>query len=303
MVIENLSYRGWDNCLRLTDGKVELIVTLDVGPRVLRFGFVNGQNLFKIFEDQAGLVGGSEWRSYGGHRLWHAPEVIPRSYYPDNQPVAHVWDGTTLRLTPPTEMSNGLQLSIEIKIEADSQIRLRHMITNVGVWEVELAPWCLSVMAAGGRAVFPQEDYRPHPECVAPARSLTLWHFVDMSDPRWIWGKKYIQLQQDDSLPSKQKIGAGNTKGWAAYILNNEVFIKRFRYDPNRTYPDKGCNCEFYTEPGFLEIESLGPLARLAPGATVEHFERWRLYKGEVSSEESALDRILIPFVDQTSAP
>ena len=31
---------------------------------------------------EKGKTGGSEWHIYGGHRLWHAPEVMPRTYYP-----------------------------------------------------------------------------------------------------------------------------------------------------------------------------------------------------------------------------
>jgi len=45
--VEKVEYKGWHNCYRVTNGEVELIVTGDVGPRVIRFGFVGGQNLFK----------------------------------------------------------------------------------------------------------------------------------------------------------------------------------------------------------------------------------------------------------------
>jgi len=301
MTPEKVSYAGWDNCLRLTDGTIELIVTLDVGPRVISYGFVGGQNLFKNFDDQVGKTGGDEWYSFGGHRLWHSPEVIPRTYFPDNRPVVHNWDGATLTLTPPAEESNNLQLSMEISFEADSKVHLVHRIKNVGPWDVEVAPWCLSVMAGGGRSIFPQEVYKPHPDCVVPSRPLVLWHFTDMSDPRWTWGKDYVQLQQDDNHTSKQKVGAANTKNWAAYVLNEDVFIKRFGFDASQTYPDMGCNCEVYTEPGFLEVESLGPLTRLAPGESLSHDERWGLYKAETDFTEASITSSILPLVDQTA--
>ncbi len=38
--VEKTAYKGWQNCYRVTNGKIELIVTGDVGPRVIRFGFV-----------------------------------------------------------------------------------------------------------------------------------------------------------------------------------------------------------------------------------------------------------------------
>ncbi len=81
MNLGRVSYKGWENCLKFGNGKVELVVTTDVGPRILLFGFAEGQNLFKNYEEQmgrtppaAGESGGDQWRLYGGHRLWHAPE-------------------------------------------------------------------------------------------------------------------------------------------------------------------------------------------------------------------------------------
>ena len=173
MNLETISYGGWDNCLRLTNGTIELVATLDVGPRIIRFGFVDGQNLFHTFADSLGKTGGEEWESYGGHRLWHAPEVMPRTYYPDNHPVQHDWDGTTLTLTPPEEATNHLQLSIAVTMDPEKPlVTLRHRIRNTHVWDTELAPWCLSVMATGGRAIFPQEHFIPHPDQLVPARPL-----------------------------------------------------------------------------------------------------------------------------------
>jgi hypothetical protein len=44
--VEKTEYAGWKNCYRVTNGEVEVIVTGDVGPRVIRFGFVGRLNLF-----------------------------------------------------------------------------------------------------------------------------------------------------------------------------------------------------------------------------------------------------------------
>ena len=45
--MEMVSYGGWKNNVRLANKKIEMIVTLDVGPRVIRFGRPGGKNLFK----------------------------------------------------------------------------------------------------------------------------------------------------------------------------------------------------------------------------------------------------------------
>jgi hypothetical protein len=46
--IEKVSWGGWPNCYKISNGEVELIVTSDVGPRIMRYGFVGGQNLLKV---------------------------------------------------------------------------------------------------------------------------------------------------------------------------------------------------------------------------------------------------------------
>jgi len=55
--IEKIEYGGWANCWRVTNGIIEAVVTADVGPRVMRYGFVGGQNFFKEFAEQMGSAG------------------------------------------------------------------------------------------------------------------------------------------------------------------------------------------------------------------------------------------------------
>jgi hypothetical protein len=298
---EKVGYGGWSNCVRLTNGQIELIITTDVGPRVIRLGYVGGQNLFKEFADQMGKTGGSEWRSYGGHRLWHGPEAMPRTYFPDNAPVKYSWDGKTLKLVQPIETTNGIVKEMEITLESnENQVTVLHRLINKNLWDVELSPWALTVMAPGGRAIFPQEPYRPHPEFLQPARAMVVWGYTDMKDPRWTWGTKYIQLRQNPKAESKQKVGLMNTLGWAAYYLNGELFLKRFAFDPKLSYPDWGCNNETFTDPDMLEVETLGPLAKLPPDGHVDHMEHWFLNRMQLGDTEASLDKQLLPLVRKT---
>jgi len=71
--VTKTEYKGWHNCYRVSNGEVELIVTGDVGPRVIRFGFVGGQNLFKEYADQMGKTGEEKFQLRGGSRVWKAP--------------------------------------------------------------------------------------------------------------------------------------------------------------------------------------------------------------------------------------
>src|SRR5579862_3212972 len=106
--IEKINYKGWPNSYRIANGEVELIVTSDIGPRIMRYGFVDGQNFFKVFGDQLGKSGEPAWQFRGGHRLWLAPEDARLTYAPDNSPVEMDVQGSTLTSTQPVEPSTGL---------------------------------------------------------------------------------------------------------------------------------------------------------------------------------------------------
>lgn len=297
-------FGGWDNCLTGTWGPLELVVTLDVGPRIISLRHDGGPNLFKTFDEELGKTEGDEFALFGGHRLWHAPEVYPRSWVPDFEPVSHRNEGDFLALQPPVEPGTGIRKSIQIRGEASDRIRVRHQLQNTNAWAVELAPWAMSLMAPGGRAIIPQEDYRSHPEHLYPARTLTLWHFTRMNDPRVRWGDRFIQLREDPAVEDKIKFGLLNKQRWAAYANQDKLFIKTFDFLEDAEYADMGCNFEAFTMPGFLELESLGPLQRIEPGATATHDEIWHCWSGvNLPPDGEDLANTLEPFVAELIFP
>ncbi|MDR0931427.1 MAG: DUF4380 domain-containing protein [Victivallales bacterium] len=281
--LEAVNYRNWDNCLRLSNGTVELVVSVGLGPRILCYRRIDGGvNFMKNFTGQMEKISTDEWFSYGGHRLWHAPEISPRTYYPDVDPVEYSFDGKTIALKCAKEATTGLRKEIDIELSpSGTEVTLRQRIFNENLWAVTFAPWGLTVMAEGGELFVPQEPYVPHGsgagESFVYARPLVLWQFTKMSDPRFTWGDDFIRMRQDNRYDSKQKFGATVKAGWAAYALSGELFVKHFPYDPEATYPDGGCNAEFFTMPGFLEVESLGALSSVEPGDCAQLDERWEL--------------------------
>ncbi len=302
--IEVKPYGGWPNCLWLTNGDVELVVTTDIGPRVMRYGTPDGQNFMKEYADQLGETGGDEWRIYGGHRLWHAPEAMPRTYALDNSPIDYEIGDGAVTLLQPVEPETGVRKEIEIAMAASgTEVSLTHTLINENLWDITLSPWTLTVMAPGGRMIAPQEEYRAHPEYLLPARPLVLWHYTDMQDERVRWGTQFITLEQDPEADTKFKIGLMNTLGWTAYTLGEQVFVKRYPFEPGGAYPDYGCNFETFTDGDMLEVESLGPLTALeAGGGAVSHVEHWYVFDATIGESEDAIERDLLPLVEQTRA-
>jgi hypothetical protein len=295
--MELVNFNGWPNCIKLKNDKAELIVTTDIGPRIISFGYIGGQNLLYVSQEDRGKRGGYEWRIYGGHRLWHSPEVSPRTYSPDNSPVSYSWNGKMLKLMQDIEPSTGIIKELEITINTDSSVSVLHRLINKNLWDIPLAPWAITALAPGGRAILPQEPYIDPTDYLLPSRPLVLWHYTKMNDPRWIWGNRYIQLKYDPALKSEQKLGLLNKQKWGAYHLNGELFIKTFDYDPRAAWSDFGCNNEVWVNGTFLELESLGPFAVIPAGGSAEHEEQWLLARADLDESEDSIDDAILPLL------
>jgi hypothetical protein len=269
-------------------------VTADVGPRIIRFGFIGEENEFKEYGEQIGRTGGDEWNIFGGHRLWHAPEAQPRTYYPDNGPVEVSWHDDHIHTVQAVESTTGIQKEMEIRLAPNrAQVEVTHRLRNTGPWEVELAPWALSVMAPGGTAIVPLPARGSHPADLLPTSSVALWPFTNMGDPRWSWGENFILLRQDVNRSAPQKIGVLATgdpvgAGWIAYARKN-LFLKAYHYFEEGVYPDLGSTVETFTNEEMLEVETLGPVEYLGPGDAIDHVEDWFLFR-DVAAPQSDAD-------------
>ncbi|MBS1857092.1 MAG: hypothetical protein JST11_17105 [Acidobacteria bacterium] len=301
MTIEKVSYGGWPNCFRMTNGEVDLVLTSDIGPRVMRYGFVGGQNFFRELEGQMGSSGEPDWVPRGGHRVWIAPEDPVKSYAPDNDRVAVKIEDGVLEATQPVEPLTGIEKKLTLRMAEDgTAVEIVHTLCNASTEPVELAPWALTMMAQGGYGIHGFPPRGTHPQMLAPTNPLVMWAFTDLGDRRWRLSKKYLVLRQDPEDPVPQKLGSWNAKTWGAYLLHGELFVKRYdTVAPPAAYPDFGCSYETFTNADILELETLGPLTRLAPGDSVTHTERWSLHRGvQIDSwSDEELDRVLGPIV------
>jgi hypothetical protein len=309
--LETVPYGGWKNNLRLSNGDAELLVTLEVGPRILSYRLQGGKNIFKEYPEQLGKSGESAWMIRGGHRLSIGPEDPKRSYVPDNGPVAYqVLDKALglIRLTSAPDSVNGITKEMDVLLAAKgSRVQVVHRITNVSSKAVELAPWAVTVLAPGGVEIIPQPPRKPYPQDpsrasaadYAPDRSIVFWPYFSFLNQGWNFGVKYItlwpSLTRQGPKYGPTKVGMCHRMGWVAYLNEGDLFVKRFDYEQGKTYPDGGCNLETFANADMLDIETLGPLVKLAPGAAIEHTETWDLVSGVGSYVHQAeIDKVVL---------
>ena len=301
MRIEKTNYQGWPNSYRISNGEVEAVITSDIGPRIMRYGFVGGQNFFKEFLDQLGKSGEATWVPRGGHRVWIAPEDPVKSYAPENGPVHVEVRGDVLTATQPVEPLTGIEKQIAVKMASSGTgVEVIHRLRNASAEPYRLAPWALTMFAPSGTGIHGFPPRGTHPEMLAPTNPLVMWAFTDLGDPRWRLSKRYLALRQDPNDPVPQKLGSFHPQTWGAYLLNGELFVKRYQAvgDP-AGYPDYGCSFETFTNADILELETLGPLTNLAPGESVSHTERWSAHRNVqlTTWDDADLDRVILPLV------
>ncbi len=306
--MEVVDYRGWKNNLLLSNGDVELIVTLDVGPRVISYRLPGGVNVMKNYDSQMGGTGEDEWQIRGGHRFWLAPEDLTRTYFPDNRPVKYEEIGAhAARIIAPPEEEYGVQKTMELRLGSKgTRVDVVLKATNTGKQPTELAPWGPTVLAPGGVEIIPLPPKKPHPlhprnakspADYAPNQELILWPYFDFADTRWTFGSRYIFLRQDVNK-GPTKIGLAHRMGWVAYLNSGVLFVKRFDYREGAVYPDRGTRYQTFSYQEMLEMETVGELVTLQPGESAELKESWELHGGVPSARsEDEVDRIILPLL------
>jgi len=297
ILFKEKSFKNYARCIELSNGIIDLVVTTGLGPRIIRYGFRDQVNEFCDDAPLTLAVGEEEWRLYGGHRLWHSPEVYPRTYVPDNDPVKWERISKGIRVVSDAKIPNHIEKEMEITIPTSgTNVRIVHKLTNKNTWAVEFAAWALSVMAPGGIEIIPVPQHASHfSDGAKGSRIITLWSYTKMNDPRIYWGDKYITVRQDQGNKSGSKFGISNEDGWAAYINRNHMFVKKFIHLGNSKYPDNGVSYETYFCDFMLEMESLSPLALVEPGESISHTEEWFLKDGVSleSPDETLMDQIV----------
>ncbi|MCA9951575.1 MAG: hypothetical protein KDE48_18120 [Anaerolineales bacterium] len=266
-------------CVQLANETLSMLITQSVGPRIITLQLNAGENLFAQLPDTVIETPGMEsFHLWGGHRLWHAPEINTRTYLPDNLPVKIKQISDGLQVEQALETATGLQKTLKITLPDNSAtVIVEHNVTNHGLWPVTCALWAITQMRPGGTAVLPQRTALSDKAGLQPNRPLILWPYTDINNPHVTWGNKAI-LFTANMTDGAFKVGFPNPHGWLAYHLNDTLFVKQADYDTTAVYLDYGASTQVYCNSDFLELETLSPETTIEPGATAVHRETWQLF-------------------------
>jgi hypothetical protein len=273
-MIEKTKFMKLD-ALRMTNGKNdELIVVTEVGPRIISFKPEGKENFFYVNKKEIDKVtkGDAAWHSFGGTRLWVAPEC-ELTYTPDNLPCETVVEGNMARVSAPVDEHTGLRRSIEIEVKEET-FTITHRIRNERKHLFTAALWVLSCLAPYKGA----EIFLPWGENTEwDVKDMRYWkswlvHGSTIASKQWRPTAEFFVVK---TTHEQGKIGFPNRRGFALFRYKKLNFIKKADYIDTAQYPDGGCTFEVYTSKDFYELETLSPLYCMKPGVTYTHKEEW----------------------------
>ena len=291
--IKEINYENYGPCISMSNQTIEMIVTVEKGPRIVYLGFIGEENI--LFQDKeqkhfflnneiSQICGQTAYHYlYGGHRFYLSPSHLPEARYPDNEAVVYSMDDDGVLFQAPTQKTSGLQLSYKIMLgETGSDFMIVHTAANHSA-DTQRVALCTSTMVKpGGFAVLPQNQGN---EFFVADRVYVYWPFTRLHDPRFDMHSDFMTVQQDASMDYPFKIGYNNMQGWISYVNGNTVLSKRYVNDAKAVYPDNDASSQVYCSKDFLELTVQSPLYRIEPEDTVKHVENFSLFHTTITEK------------------
>jgi hypothetical protein len=261
---------------RLDSQHLWLEALANSGPRIVRLGLAGSdRNVLAETPDDGWDTPLGRYELFGGHRLWFAPEDPKLVAVPDSTGLRLTESDRGVDLEGAPEPLTGLVRSISIVLEADAPaVELRHRLVNRGTQPIELAPWSITQLPLGGIAVLPQSQVGDGP-LVNPDRLLVMWPYSSWEDERLLLGDDELRVR--GAAGDRLKIGTFVGTGYVSYARDGTTLVSRFTPQRGVVHADLGSNVEVFVGDRYIEIEVLGPLETLAPGAAVELAVRWEI--------------------------
>lgn len=297
--IEKIAHEEYGNCLRLSNHIVNILVSLDYGPRILHFSLNNGPNVLFFNTDPEYVKKGPDfdrvfypgayWNIRGGNRLWIAPHSFPHAFYPDNEPVEYALLESGARFIPKPRTQIGAQLSTEVLLDEErATVTINQSVCNISPEPKKWAAWSITSVDAGGVEIIPLSQKQTG---VLPNRQVVYWPYTDIADNRIILGNQYAVLVHNRNVAAPLKIGFNNNAGWACYANKGMCLTIKYEHIDQQEYPDFGVSYETFADDRMVEMEIISPLKILQQGESVSLSERWSLSAlGSVLTEGNRIE-------------
>ena len=290
VTVQRVTYHGWTDALRLSNGIVEAIVVPQIG-RVMRFQLAGQPQTNPLYEttEWAGKTGAdadlSTWANFGGDKAWPEPQSAWPGLISHDWPPDKAFDGDPfyaqmlpngVTLTSPSSVPFAARIVRSITLHpgeprlyfTQSLIKDPHAPAPL-----PLGVWTITQVRADSTVEIPAT---PASGQTAPFQSL----MDPAAPPFYSLTGGVLHITHDPDKP--HKISAWPRPGVISLRYGPSlVFSEHFPAPPvGSSYAPKDQPAEVYSgpgRPGYFELEVLSPLAPLKAGESAALFVYWQL--------------------------
>jgi hypothetical protein len=291
---ELVSSHGYQNCVRLFNNSVSVVLEPNCGGRVIEYT-LNGENVLYLDPAQDGWIAKAGQRTiepYGG-RSDIGPELIA-----PQRPV--LWRGAwtaeiigprSARLTSLPDSSSGMQLVREFQLDANgSHLRFTQTMKNVSTVTKRYCHWGRTTVLGGGICLVPLSEWSKFPRGFMMYDTGSKLAYRMQNTETVGVRDRFFEITGPTPQP---KFGIDSYAGWLGYITkNNLLMVKRFPTYMDRAYGDiSGFPLAiYYSREVFCELEPLGPMETLDPGSSASFTEDWWLFNYQYPGTGNQVD-------------
>jgi hypothetical protein len=290
MEIKKIKFENFSDCYECSIGSNKLVICADIGPRILYLSTGASGNI--LFEDKKNSHTNSEWRLYGGSRLWIAPET-GSSYAPDNSPCKTQLDRDRITVTQ-TKAGADLVKSMLIT-EKNGNFSIAYSAQNTGAFPVFCALWSITCALPKGTVFFPWGNNSKEWQ----TKKIVYWqkwleYSTNVESSQFVPGKDLFLINPSGETG---KVGTSGYGGFIGITADTYTFIKKSKRIESGVYSDDDCAIQCYTCSDFVELETLGPLQSIMPGLSTTHEEEWIVTGKKVDVSNGAEIRTLVSSI------
>ena len=261
--IKKINYAGWDDCVYLSNGVCETVVSTKVGPRILRYSLVGGPNLFYLDEYAAGMTEELNlWRMYGGHTFDFSIDG-KKILLPENAPVGVRLEASSMHFDPMPMGNTGISKQISIRMCRRGGLEVKEILINTSDAPITVVAEASTNVVPGGVAALPATS----PDCI-----MTPPEEADLRRTRF--GKELCLVSADNVKGGEFALDFKADKRWCGYFNRGCLFI--ITTPPEESY--EGANIGVAGTPNRMTITTYSNPVTLAPGESYTHTEVFNIF-------------------------
>lgn len=297
ITVSRTNYHGWPGSLRISNGKVEVIVVPAIG-RVQQFGFAGEAGVF--WENRA-LDGDPAtwdqgWINFGGDKTWPSPEAEwgrftgkkewqPPPAFDGMAHEAKIQPNGDVLLISPVDRFFGLRVTRRVRLDPLKPIlTVATSYERTGDKSIEVGIWVITQFKE------PVGVFAPIPKEAGMAGGYVL--LGKETPPSLQIENGLLRLTRHPKQPFKIGTEAGSLL-WVGKDCACRIDSPRL---PGAVYPDQSSSAEIYTNPDplpYVELEMLGPLHTMKAGDKIQRTNVYTLFRRTETAPEAEARKLL----------